>query len=152
MQRISVVYESCTCFTVLRKKNLYSHSCSTFVSDVEYDSRNAYRCDSITSGRIIQSTKRFKIFLGFSIATKMSGIAIRVRGTSSAYLAHPPSSSQPCEHNRSKEGFVCARWDSDSELVVLLQDFRRFTIVLVTKQSHRWSVLDNYNTFFLVSP
>lgn len=78
MRRISVVSESCTCFTVLRKKNLYSHSCSTFVSDVvECDSRNAYRCDSNTYVRIIQITKRFKIFFGFSVATKISGIAIR---------------------------------------------------------------------------
>lgn len=114
MQRISVVFESCTCFTVLRKKNLYSHSCSTSVSDVDCDSRNAYRCDSITYVRIIQSTKRFKIFFRSSIVTNMSGIVIRVRYTSSAYLAHPPSWFQPCEHNRSKEGFVCARWDSAS--------------------------------------
>lgn len=78
MQRISVVFESCTCVTVLRMKNLYSHSCSTFDSDVECDSRNAYRCDSITYVGIIQSTKRFKILFGFSIATKMSGIAIGV--------------------------------------------------------------------------
>lgn len=85
MQRISVVFESCTCFTVFRKKNLYSHSCSTFVSDGVYDSRNAYRRYSITYVRIIQSTKRLKPFSGFQLPQKClvlpSGYAVPLAPT-----------------------------------------------------------------------